>query len=348
MGRSLTDRIDLGAVRVAAIGFVLVACMIALVLGVAWAWRVSGGPIEVGKAFSLLLVLGAPILGILICGVLARPGPTSGLARQGAVASLSTDDLEVRIASIAARLGQRVSREVDRAETAGVDLRATQSSVQMAADRAREALTDLSDVLARIDSLSKETTSAVAKRAYALDAAVEGVLRRAVNIFDAIDDRIVSRTAQFESRISDVSDRLAHVDAGPRAEPGGEFERLGSDLQGPVAGLKALTEIATAAAFVMGDFRTNCQNGQIGEHGLSSRWRNAVQTVIGQPETSIAEALSNDSSFRDEADRFFVIFERLMGCILSLPSGNITASRILSSNFGRSYVAIARSAGRLK
>ncbi|QXQ04954.1 hypothetical protein KX816_11685 [Sphingosinicellaceae bacterium] len=66
--------------------------------------------------------------------------------------------------------------------------------------------------LAAVDEHSKDTTSALAKRAYALDAAIDGVLERSVTALDDVGTRIAGHTDTLEQRLGAV--RLALDEAG--------------------------------------------------------------------------------------------------------------------------------------
>ena len=55
--------------------------------------------------------------------------------------------------------------------------------------------------LAAVDEHSKETTSALAKRAYALDAAIDGVMERSITALDDVGGRIAAHTDNLEERL---------------------------------------------------------------------------------------------------------------------------------------------------
>ena len=71
---------------------------------------------------------------------------------------------------------------------------------------ADQAVATMIKLLADIDDTSKSTTSAISKRAYALDAAVDGAFERSTAMLDAMRMQTEDRLGAMETRIPPVSD----------------------------------------------------------------------------------------------------------------------------------------------
>ena len=80
--------------------------------------------------------------------------------------------------------------------------------------------------LAAVDEHSRETTTALAKRAYALDAAIDGVLERSISALDDVGTRIAGHTDNLEARLGAV--RIALDETGEHGTQviGARLDRL--------------------------------------------------------------------------------------------------------------------------
>lgn len=103
-------------------------------------------------------------------------------------------------------------------EDAGVQLRATEAMLARvqaqnadASSRADLALTALTAQVARIEAASKDTTDNIAKRSYALDGAVDGVLLRASTAFGDIDKRLTELLDRLDAGLDGASSQLTKV-----------------------------------------------------------------------------------------------------------------------------------------
>lgn len=103
-------------------------------------------------------------------------------------------------------------------EDAAVQLRAVEAMLARvqaenseASSRADLALTALAAQVARIEAASKETTDNLAKRSYALDGAVDGVLLRASTAFADIDKRLTELLDRLDSELDGASGQLSKV-----------------------------------------------------------------------------------------------------------------------------------------
>ncbi len=100
----------------------------------------------------------------------------------------------------------------------GVQLRAVETMVAAVQARNREAMTQadtaiasMSELLARIDEASTRSTSALSKRAYALDAAVDGVLQRTVATVDHIREQVEARLEALHGGVEASGKQMAFL-----------------------------------------------------------------------------------------------------------------------------------------
>ncbi len=83
-----------------------------------------------------------------------------------------------------------------------------QAQTLEAGSRADAAIAALASHFARLDEASKETTSAIAKRSYALDAAVDGVLERADATMASIAERLVATLGRLDTGLDGAGRQL--------------------------------------------------------------------------------------------------------------------------------------------
>lgn len=102
-------------------------------------------------------------------------------------------DAGVQLRAVEAMLGRVQAQNAD--ASAGADL----------------ALTALAAQVGRIEEASRQTTDAIAKRSYALDGAVDGVLMRASAAFDDIDKRLTELLGRLDHGLEGADSALIKV-----------------------------------------------------------------------------------------------------------------------------------------
>lgn len=104
------------------------------------------------------------------------------------------------------------------------------ASVQVRGDevaaQADAAIASINRQLAEVDELSRATTSRIAKRAYALDAAVDGALARSTDVLDDVAVRIAGNMATMDERLAATRVELEAVGVQGAAAIGGRLEQL--------------------------------------------------------------------------------------------------------------------------
>ncbi len=250
-----------------------------LAIAVAAAWAVAGmagvfvgaGAGDAGAARILLFT--PPLIAAALMAT------TLGQGRAAAAEpGLDLEAIEARFDIVAASFAARVDAVALRAQRSGVTLDAANARGDLAASAISDSVGQLSTSLENLDRVSKATTGRIAKRAYALDAALDGVLRRSVDVFDALDERILDRAKALEggvkghsgapseagsgdiagivSAVSDVAFRLGETKAGAsglRVLP--EFECIiGKTLALPAGEAVARALLASEAGRLYIDF----------------------------------------------------------------------------------------------
>ncbi len=108
-----------------------------------------------------------------------------------------------RLAGMIAAMGGRL--ETETAQQLRI-IEALLGAVQVRGDevatQADGAIASLNRQLAEVDEQSRQMTTRIAKRAYALDAAVDGASGRATTLLDSVGDRIAARMATMDDRLS--------------------------------------------------------------------------------------------------------------------------------------------------
>ncbi len=88
-------------------------------------------------------------------------------------------------------------------------LAAVQARNHEAATQADTAIANMSALMARIDEASARNTAALSKRAYALDAAIDGVLERSSAIVGQINEQVDGQMRSFAAGIDATAKRMA-------------------------------------------------------------------------------------------------------------------------------------------
>ena len=152
----------------------------------------------------------------------------SGERAEGVAARLITamPDLD-RIGHQVEELGNRLGGDttgqlqVIDALLASVQVRGDEIAVQSDA-----AIASMNKQLAEIDEQSRATTSRIAKRAYALDAAVDGASARSTELLDSVAVRIAESMATMDERLAVVRVALDAVGEQATAVIGGRLDHL--------------------------------------------------------------------------------------------------------------------------
>jgi hypothetical protein len=134
----------------------------------------------------------------------------------------------------------------------GTQMRALEAMVAAVQVRGRGAMVDadaaianLTGLLARIDEASSRNTAALAKRAYALDAAVDGVLERSTAAVDHIREQVEQRLAAVSGQVEDAGRRLTSFgDDGARVfeQRIEQLQRTSEQLRGEFEAHDSLSE----------------------------------------------------------------------------------------------------------
>jgi predicted nucleic acid-binding Zn-ribbon protein len=88
-------------------------------------------------------------------------------------------------------------------------LAAVQNSNREAATQADTSIAAMTGLLTRIDEASSRNTAALSKRAYALDAAIDGVLERTTAAVDGIHERVTSQLETLRTSVEGAGAQLA-------------------------------------------------------------------------------------------------------------------------------------------
>lgn len=141
-------------------------------------------------------------------------------------------------------------------EDAGVQLRAVEAMLARvqaqnaeASSRADLAITALTAQVSRIEAASRDTTDAIAKRSYALDGAVDGVLLRASTAFADIDKRLTELLDRLDSGLEGAGGQLTRAgEEGVRTFTQRFDTLIGTSkaLEGALAGHAAVAETIQA------------------------------------------------------------------------------------------------------
>ncbi len=170
---------------------------------------------------------------------------------------------------------------------------AVQTSNRDAAAQADAAIANMSGLLTRIDEASSRNTAALSKRAYALDAAVDGVLERTTAAVDGIQERV---TAQVESLRASVEGAGSQI---------GIFGDDGARLFN-----QRLDMLLTTSDQIKARFDGHAEAGQQLQASLESVLA-SVETRFAAIEARMAET---DRAARDAAEaRLAEIEQRLAG-----------------------------------
>ena len=104
------------------------------------------------------------------------------------------------------------------------------ASVQVRGDevsaQADVAITSMIKQLAEVDEQSRQMTTRIAKRAYALDTAVDGASGRAVALLDAVGERVGEQMAVLDERLASARANLSGVGAQGAEVTGQHLDRL--------------------------------------------------------------------------------------------------------------------------
>jgi DNA repair exonuclease SbcCD ATPase subunit len=134
----------------------------------------------------------------------------------GAATQAITDQFMAALPSLSRTIGEVDATLRHVGQDSAVQLRAVetmmtavQNANREAAIQADTAIANMSSLLTSIDEASTRTTAALSKRAYALDAAVDGVLERTTAAVDGINERVTSQLEALRSSVEGAGAQLA-------------------------------------------------------------------------------------------------------------------------------------------
>ena len=327
---SLRSKVDPVAAATCARWLVFAVCFAWLGAGVVGSARINDASTSAAAALVRLAVIGPPILCLLLSTALLNPRQ-----KLGDEASVDFEGMTRfgRLRDAIAEIETRISAAIARADGVVAALSASSFAAERAIGETHDALTSLTEHLRRLDDLSKETTSAVAKRAYALDAALDGVLERADDIFADLDKA-------FRTRANDIAVGLPSTLSGMVDEAGGSPDRQskraaavqpvtttggGADIQSMDSAIEATRTLSRLLAPA--------------SPGRSEHDRGAALAAFG-----IATGCHATPPCTDE---FIQAFEVLIGRALTHSGGDDLAATLLKSDLGGLYQHLARQTGRL-
>ena len=158
----------------------------------------------------------------------ARDVAQSGTVAVETAARLTATLPEVeRLNAEIARMGTRLGGEtVDQLRLVDALLAAIQVRGDEVAVQTDAAIASLNKQLAEIDEQSRQTTSRIAKRAYALDAAVDGASGRAAALLDSVGENIAARMTALDERLATARTDLLAVGEQGTVVIGGRLDQL--------------------------------------------------------------------------------------------------------------------------
>ena len=285
--------------------------------------------------YDQLIAFGPPIGCLLVATALLRS------ARSPSDASPVThlEEAAGRLDRVIITFNEQLSAAIGRAEQVSGRLAGSEAASLEAAGRVQSTLDDLSRFLLRVDELSKGTTSAVSKRAYALDAALDGVLGRAEHLFADLDE-------QLRSRAVEASDRLQLSASALLADVSAEVSALTRQLND-------IRETAVVGRAVPVGENTSNAPTPIDQLSITTDYLSRLlATPSGEPITVEDSTVFPQPDDQDltapSTRRFLVAFEKLVGRVLAWPGSDRLAAKLLNSELGRFYQALARRDGRIR
>ncbi len=225
-------------------------------------------------------------------------------------------------------------------EDAAVQLRATEAMLTRvqaqnadASSRIDMALTGLASQVVRIESASKETTDAIAKRSYALDGAVDGVLLRASTAF-----------ADIEERLTELLDRL---DAGLDGA-GGALSKTGEDgvrlftqrFDILIRTSKAMEEALAAHAEAAEHIQLRLADGE----ALAGRMTTPLATLAASAETLAGQTAASLSDVESKLTRIVINTESIRAASVDLDAGEsrlVELARTLATQLSETRTSLA-------
>jgi len=202
-------------------------------------------------------------------------------------------------------------------EDAGVQLRATEAMLARvqaqnadASSRADLALTALTAQVARIEAASKDTTDNIARRTYALDGAVDGVMLRASTAFADIDKRLTDLLDRLDAGLGGASSELAKV--------GEEGVRRFTQRFDTLIGTSRAMETALAAhEVVAGSIVARLGEGE----QAASRLAAPMATLAGTAETLAGRTIASLSEAEAKLTKLAISTEAIRAASAELDEG---------------------------
>lgn len=153
-----------------------------------------------------------------------QSGADADMAATRIAAALpSLTEVQRRIDEMGGRLASDTVRQLEIIEAllAAVQVRGDEVAAQSDA-----AIASINKQLAEIDEASRATTSRIAKRAYALDAAVDGASARSTGLLDSVASRIADTMAALDARLTAARGELEAVGSEGTAVIGARLDLL--------------------------------------------------------------------------------------------------------------------------
>lgn len=177
--------------------------------------RVDNGVRDTAGQLRDLAAAGAAVLPAMAADAEAVQAAAERIAACGEAADRATAALRDALPDVARTIGNVGDTLRDVGGESATQLRAVETmlaAVQArnheAARQADAAIANMAALLARIDEASTRNTTALSKRAFALDAAVDGVLERSANAVGQINEQVDSQMRSFAAGIEATARQL--------------------------------------------------------------------------------------------------------------------------------------------
>ena len=257
---------------------------------------------------------------------------------------------------------------------------------QAASSAAHADIAAMTAQLGQIDAASQASTSVIAKRAYALDAAVDGVLARSSAALESLRadfagelDALAGRFAETRDALAGVGNDVGAIEAAlaglanggeavsarlatqvaalaERIEAGAaridaidaRFVTRERDAIGARAArvIERLHEASVDVAHLLG-IRLGDSDWVAHRAGDRSVFARAVVPQLGaETDRKMARLFAYDPDFRNEAGFFCDSFDGLIARLASGRDGEAIATTMLTSDIGKIYLALAAASNR--
>ncbi|WP_426169830.1 hypothetical protein [Sandarakinorhabdus sp. DWP1-3-1] len=177
--------------------------------------RVDSGVRDTAGQLRDLAAVGAAALPAMAADAEAVQAAAERIANCGEAADRATAALRAALPDMARTVSNVGDTLRDVGGESATQLRAVETMLaavqarnQEAARQADAAIANMAALLARIDEASTRNTTALSKRAFALDAAVDGVLERSANAVGQINEQVDRQMRSFAAGIEETARQL--------------------------------------------------------------------------------------------------------------------------------------------